>query len=168
MFSQFGPINYTKSGSKFNFNTDYNASSNVTFNFLYKSGYTARINNEKIPVYGQGLQTREWIYVIDNCWALITALQSGTPGDIYNVSTGYELANIELVQKICNLMEETNKETHSLISFVEDRKGHDFRYAINSDKLKSLGWSPKFKFTESLATTVSWFKSNKNWWFKSQ
>lgn len=125
------------------------------------------LNNEKIPVYGQGLQTREWIYVIDNCWGLIAALQNGVPGEVYNISTSAELSNIELVQKICNLLEDENKNAHDLISFVEDRKGHDFRYSINSDKLKSLGWSPKFKFTESLATTVSWFKSNKNWWFKN-
>jgi dTDP-glucose 4,6-dehydratase len=112
-------------------------------------------NNEKIPIYGNGSQMREWTHVFDNCSAIVKILE-GPENEIYNISSNHELTNLELVQKICNA---TN--SHHLISFVEDRKGHDFRYSVNTDKLKALGWEPKMKFKEGLQQTIDWYSSNK-------
>lgn len=114
----------------------------------------------EIPIYGTGSQIREWIYVTDNCTAILDVLENGLPNEIYNVSAGYEISNIELVQKICNIME----TGYDLISFIKDpRPGHDFRYSINSSKIKGLGWKPQFSFSKGLKTTVDWYLNNK--WF---
>jgi dTDP-glucose 4,6-dehydratase len=115
------------------------------------------MHGEKIPLYGQGLQIRDWTHVFDNCSALLTVLNQGEPNQVYNISANQELPNIEVIQKICNAME----SGHDLISFIEDpRKGHDFRYSINCDKIKALGWKPHFKFSEGIVDTVDWYKLN--------
>lgn len=116
------------------------------------------LNDQKIPLYGQGLQIRDWTHVFDNCAGVITVLNKGEPNETYNISASQEFPNIEVIQKICNAM----GKGHDLISFVEDpRKGHDFRYSISSDKLKALGWNPTYKFKDGIIDTVEWYNINK-------
>jgi len=118
------------------------------------------LQGEKIPIYGQGLQIRDWTHVFDNCSALLTVLNQGKPNETYNISANQELTNIEVIQKICNAM----GQGHDLISFVEDpRKGHDFRYSVDSSKIRELGWKPNYKFREGIVDTVEWYKINQ--WF---
>lgn len=117
------------------------------------------LNKELIPVYGNGLNTRSWIYVYDNCSALFKVLEKGKNNEIYNIGTNQEYSNIEVIQHICNTM----NDGHSLIQFVKDRAGHDFRYAVNTDKVKSLGWEPLYKFKDGLKETIDWYINNK--WF---
>lgn len=115
------------------------------------------MHGEKIPLYGQGLQIRDWTHVFDNCAALMTVLAQGAPNEVYNISANQEFPNIEVIQKICNAM----GTGHDLISFIEDpRKGHDFRYSVNCDKIKALGWKPTIKFSEGIVDTVDWYKLN--------
>jgi len=119
------------------------------------------LNDQKIPVYDQGLQIRDWTHVYDNCDAILTILNKGNINETYNVSANQEFTNIEVVQKICNLLE----GGHQLIEFVKDRPGHDFRYSINSSKIRELGWQPNYKFKEGIVETVEWYKINK-WMLK--
>jgi dTDP-glucose 4,6-dehydratase len=114
-----------------------------------------------IPIYGKGQNTRDWIYVQDFCKALDILLNNGKTGEIYNVSAGNELTNIDIVKKILKLM---NKPENT-ITFVEDRPGHDIRYSLDSSKLRNdLGWKPKHTFAEALRTTVNWYIKNEWWW----
>jgi dTDP-glucose 4,6-dehydratase len=114
-----------------------------------------------IPIYGKGTNIRDWIYVQDHCEALNTVLDKGETGEIYNVSAGNEIANVEIAKKIiCQL-----QKPESLITFVEDRPGHDTRYSLDSTKIRSeLGWKPKFSFEESIGSTVKWYLTNEHWW----
>lgn len=115
---------------------------------------------KKIPIYGQGEQIREWIHVGDNCKAIFKILENGKNKETYNISAGCELSNIEMVQNICNII----GAGHNLISFIPDpRPGHDFRYSINSSKLRDIGWEPEFKLQNGLNYTIKWFFNNK--WF---
>lgn len=115
------------------------------------------IEDKQIPIYGQGLQIRDWTHVYDNCDAIVTVLNNGKPNEIYNISANQEFPNIEVIQKICNAM----GKGHELISFIEDpRKGHDFRYSVDSSKIKELGWKPTYKFKEGIVETVEWYKLN--------
>lgn len=114
------------------------------------------LNDQPIPIYGQGLQMRDWTYVADNCDAVLTILNKGKDNEIYNISANQEFTNIEIVQQICNIM----NKGHSLISYITDRKGHDFRYSINCDKLKGLGWKPNYKLKEGLPITIEWYLKN--------
>ena len=117
--------------------------------------------NLKIPIYGSGKNVRDWIYVLDHCEALNILLQNGEPGEIYNISSGNEYENIELVKRILKIM---NKD-ESLIEFVEDRPGHDIRYSLNSSKIRSeLGWKPNHNFEDALQETVKWYLKNQWWW----
>jgi dTDP-glucose 4,6-dehydratase len=114
-----------------------------------------------IPIYGKGTNIRDWIYVVDHCEAISIVLEKGKPGEIYNVSAGNEVTNIEIVKKI---IAQLNKP-ESLIAFVEDRPGHDSRYSLDSTKTrKELGWKPKFDFEKSLESTVKWYLENEHWW----
>jgi len=114
-----------------------------------------------VPIYGSGTNVRDWIYVQDHCEAIEAVLQKGKPGEIYNVSAGNEIANIEIAKKILELL----NKPESLITFVEDRPGHDIRYSLNSKKLRSApGWQPKFSFEQSLESTVQWYVQNEQWW----
>lgn len=120
------------------------------------------LNNQNIPIYGQGLQIRDWTHVFDNCAAILTILNKGKPNEIYNISANQELTNIEVVQKICNAM----GDCHKLISHIPDpRMGHDFRYSVNSSKIRELGWKPSYRFKEGIVDTVEWFKLNQ-WMLK--
>jgi dTDP-glucose 4,6-dehydratase len=112
---------------------------------------------KKIPVYGNGLQIRDWTHVFDNFSDIITVLNSGKPNEIYNISANQELPNIEVIQRICNVME----NGHQLVEFVKDRPGHDFRYSLDSSKIRELGWKPTFKFKNGIINTVNWFNANK-------
>ena len=114
------------------------------------------INKEDVPIYGQGSQIREWIHVEDNCEAILKILKAAPSNETYNISTGYEFSNLEMFNEICNIME----DGHQLIKFVKDREGHDFRYAIDSSKLRELGWTPSFRFKEALKQVIFWYKGN--------
>ncbi len=121
-------------------------------------------NNKELPVYAKGRNSREWIHVFDHCEALLRLYLKGKSGESYNVGSGKNIKNIELVKKIldiCKFMKiEIRKKTK--IKFVKDRPGHDFRYALNSNKiLKKLKWKPKIKFEKGLQNTVKWYFENK-------
>ena len=113
-----------------------------------------------IPVYGDGMNVRDWIYVEDNCSAIDLILHKGASGEIYNVGAGNEKTNLEVVNLILSLL---NKPS-SLVTFVEDRPGHDRRYSLNTDKVRSLGWKPMYGFEEALQMTVKWYLDNQWWW----
>ena len=119
------------------------------------------LRNMPIPIYGSGKNIRDWIYVLDHCEAIDLVLQKGEPGEIYNISAGNEKSNLEVVRKILQILEKPEE----LITFVEDRPGHDFRYSLDSSKIRSkLGWKPKFSFEKALEATVNWYKENEWWW----
>ncbi|MCW3996170.1 MAG: dTDP-glucose 4,6-dehydratase [Candidatus Bathyarchaeota archaeon] len=114
-----------------------------------------------IPIYGKGINVRDWIYVEDHCAALRIVLEKGKAGEIYNVSAGNEIANIEIVKKILGQL----GKPESLITFVEDRPGHDTRYSLDAAKIRAeLGWQPKYEFEECLESTVKWYLKNEHWW----
>ncbi len=122
---------------------------------------TNLIDNKKIPLYGNGQNCREWLHVEDHCRAILKVLTNGKSGEIYNIGGGTELSNKDLTMKILNLM---NKD-ESCIEYVEDRPGHDFRYAVNSRKiLDQLSFTPKIDFENGIANTVDWYLNNENWW----
>ncbi len=123
---------------------------------------TNLLEGKKVPVYGQGNQVREWIFTEDHCQAIDLIAQKGEAGEVYNIGTGYEKQNIEITRLI--LRELGCDETQ--IEYVKDRPGHDLRYALNSDKLRKLGWSPTLSFDEGLRRTISWYKDNREWWQK--
>lgn len=114
------------------------------------------LNNSSIPVYGNGRNVRDWLWVDDHCRALETLALRGVPGESYCIGGGEELANIELAKKILAVM----KKPESLINYVTDRAGHDFRYAIDSSKIGKLGWNPSTSFDDGLAQTVEWYLQN--------
>jgi dTDP-glucose 4,6-dehydratase len=119
------------------------------------------LKNLTVPVYGSGENVRDWIYVQDHCEAVDLVLRKGESGEIYNISAGNELANIEIVKKILTML----NKPESLIAFVEDRPGHDMRYSLDSSKIKSkLGWKPRFSFEKALEATVGWYTDNEWWW----
>ena len=120
------------------------------------------LHNTSIDIYGEGLQMRDWTHVFDNCSAILTVLEKGQPNETYNVSANQELHNIEVVQKICN----TLGKGHDLIKFIKDpRKSHDFRYSINTDKIRNLGWKPYYKFKDGIVGTCDWYNNNQ-WYLK--
>ncbi|MCK4313818.1 dTDP-glucose 4,6-dehydratase [Candidatus Bathyarchaeota archaeon] len=119
------------------------------------------LKNLSIPIYGSGENVRDWIYVQDHCEAIDFVLRKGESGEIYNISGGNELPNIQIARKILELL----GKPENLITHVEDRPGHDVRYSLNSSKIKSkLGWKPKFSFKEALEATVNWYTHNEKWW----
>jgi dTDP-glucose 4,6-dehydratase len=118
------------------------------------------LKDMKIPIYGNGEQVRDWLYVEDHCRAIEIVSKLGKKGEIYNVSAGNERKNIEVVKKILRIM----NKPEDLIEFVEDRPGHDVRYSLDSTKLRNLGWKPETSFEEGLERTVKWYIENKSWW----
>ncbi len=122
---------------------------------------TNSLENRTVPVYGDGLNVRDWIFVKDNCHAIGMVLQKGKPGEIYNIGSGNEKTNLELVKKILELL----GKPQSLIHFVTDRPGHDRRYALDITKItRELGWKPVYSFEEALSATVDWYLENEVWW----
>ncbi len=124
---------------------------------------------EPLPVYGDGRQVRDWLFVADHCEAIRTVLAKGRPGETYNVGGNSERENIEVVKTICALLDQRRPRADgrpraSQISFVADRPGHDRRYAIDASKLKNaLGWEPKHTFEQGIATTVDWYLQHQDW-----
>ena len=116
--------------------------------------------NKKIPVYGDGKNIRDWLFVDDHCDAILQALLNGKTGESYNISAGNEVDNLTIVNKILSIMDKSS----DLIEFVEDRPGHDLRYSLDSSKIgKELGWLPKINFEDGIAKTTSWYLSNDSW-----
>lgn len=121
---------------------------------------TNLIEGKKIPLYGDGLNVREWIYVEDHSRAIEYILENATQGEVYNIGTGYELTNLDLITKLLQNM----KASEESIEYVKDRPGHDRRYAIDSSKLRNLGWSPYFDFDIAINKTIDWYNENQDWW----
>jgi len=121
---------------------------------------TNALEEKKLPVYADGSNMRDWIYVLDNCEAIDCVFRCGKAGEIYNIGGGNEMRNIDLTRLILKAAE----KSESLIQFVQDRPGHDKRYGINCDKIKSLGWRPHYDFNKALFATVAWYKKNEWWW----
>ncbi|MCB2114289.1 MAG: dTDP-glucose 4,6-dehydratase [Parvularculaceae bacterium] len=130
----------------------------------------AALEGRKIPVYGKGENIRDWLYVDDHAEALFAVLERGTLGETYNIGGCNELRNIELVRMICKLMDEfapKDRPHDELIEFVEDRPGHDLRYAIDATKIsRELGWRPSVTVDEGMRRTVRWYLDNMDWWRK--
>ncbi len=115
----------------------------------------------KIPIYGTGKNVRDWIYVLDHCEAIDLVMREGEKGEIYNISSGEEKTNLDVVKTILSIMD----KDESLIEFVEDRPGHDFRYSLDSSKIREeLNWKPKHSFEEGIRKTVNWYLENEWWW----
>jgi len=121
---------------------------------------TNLLQGKKVPVYGTGRNVRDWLYVIDHCRAIDFILQHGEPGEIYNIGGGAEMTNLEITRKILELL----GEDESMIEYVPDRKGHDFRYSLDFGKLRKLGWKPAYRFDDALEATVKWYVENEWWW----
>lgn len=126
------------------------------------------LSRQPVPVYGDGMNVRDWLYVGDHCEALWTVLTIGTPGEIYNIGGCNERANLHLVQVICDLIDELHPaaggNSRSLITFVTDRPGHDRRYAMNAAKIQfDLGWTPAHSLETGLRDTVAWYLQNQEW-----
>ncbi len=122
---------------------------------------TNALEGKKLPVYGDGLNVRDWIYVEDHCRALDLVLRKGRAGEVYNIGGVSELTNLEVVRTLLSVLD----RDESLISFVPDRPGHDRRYAIDSAKARrDLGWEPQVAFPEGLRRTVEWYRSHGGWW----
>jgi dTDP-glucose 4,6-dehydratase len=122
---------------------------------------TNLIDNQKVPVYGSGLNVRDWLHVDDHCFGLFLALTKGKAGEIYNIGGGTELSNVQLTMKILSLLgrDETS------IEYVDDRKGHDLRYSVDISKISNeLGYSPKIDWEEGLSETINWYIENEAWW----
>ena len=121
------------------------------------------LHDKPLPVYGDGLNVRDWIHVEDHCAAIVAALLQGKPGEVYNVGADAEMRNIDLVKLILDKL----GKPHSLITYVTDRLGHDRRYAIDSTKARTeLGWKPLHRPEEGIRETVDWYMANKQWWEK--
>ena len=121
---------------------------------------------KSLPVYGDGQQVRDWLYVADHCSAIRRVLERGTPGETYNIGGWNEKPNIEIVQTICSLLEEYYPGTnyHNLITYVQDRPGHDRRYAIDATKIeRGLGWRPVETFATGIRKTIQWYLNNRQW-----
>ena len=119
------------------------------------------LNDKELPVYGDGMNVRDWIYVIDHNRAVETVFENGKPGEVYNIGAENEMPNIKIVELI---IDHLNK-SRGLIRFVKDRPGHDKRYAIDAGKIKNeLGWQPDFSFEQAIKDTISWYINNKEWW----
>lgn len=122
---------------------------------------TNLIDGHKVPLYGDGLNIREWIHVEDHCAAIVSVLERGHAGEVYNITSGEGLTNVHLTESILEIV----GRDKSFIEYVEDRPGHDRRYAIDSSKLRNeLGWEPKFRFDDGLRKTVQWYRDNEAWW----
>ena len=121
---------------------------------------TNAIDEHPLPLYGDGLNERDWLHVLDHCRALDVAIERGVNGEVYNIGGGNPVRNIDLTRRILDLV----GRPESLITPVADRPGHDRRYALDTSKLQSLGWRPQVSFEQGLAETVAWYRANASWW----
>jgi dTDP-glucose 4,6-dehydratase len=121
---------------------------------------TNALDGEPLPLYGDGQQIRDWLYVDDHCDAIELVLERGEPGEVYNVGGGNELTNIDLTRRILEL---TGRDM-ALVRRVPDRPGHDRRYSVDCSKLRALGWRPAHAFDDGIAETVAWYREHPDWW----
>jgi dTDP-glucose 4,6-dehydratase len=121
---------------------------------------TNLIDGAKVPLYGDGLNVRDWLHVDDHCRGIALVVQKGAAGESYNIGGGLELNNRELTERVLEAM----GTDWSMVQPVEDRKGHDRRYSVNDGKLRALGYAPQHRFDEGLAETVQWYRDNEEWW----
>ena len=121
------------------------------------------LGDKKLPVYGKGINVRDWLFVEDHCAAIDLIIRNGTIGEIYNIGGHNERTNLEVVKTILKIL----GKSEELIEFVTDRKGHDQRYAIDPTKITNeLGWTPKTKFDDGIKLTIAWYLENRVWWEK--
>ena len=119
------------------------------------------LHDKSLPVYGKGLNVRDWLYVEDHCKAIDLVVRKGTVGEVYNIGGHNEMANIDIVRLICDKLD----RPESLITYVTDRKGHDMRYAIDPTKIHNeLGWLPETKFADGIEKTIQWYLDHEDWW----
>jgi len=118
------------------------------------------LDDQPLPVYGDGRNVRDWLHVEDNCAAIDLVLREGEPGNVYNVGGGNEVENLELTRRILELL---GKDA-GLVRYVTDRPAHDRRYSVDCSKLRALGWAPRTSFEDGLAATVAWYRDNRVWW----
>jgi len=121
---------------------------------------TNLLDGKKVPVYGTGRNVRDWIHVADHCRAVDFVLRHGEPGEIYNIGGGAEKTNLEITEGILRAL----GKDESMIEYVRDRPGHDWRYSLDSSKLRAMGWKPEFDFETALQATVRWYTENEWWW----
>lgn len=120
------------------------------------------LEDKKVPLYGDGLNVRDWIYVEDNCEGIDIVLHQGEPGEIYNIGGGNEFKNIDLTHRLLEVLDRSSE----WIEYVDDRPGHDRRYSIDCARLKALDWMPRHQFEEALRKTIEWYVNNRWWWEK--
>jgi dTDP-glucose 4,6-dehydratase len=121
---------------------------------------TNALEDEPLPLYGDGRNVRDWLYVVDNCEAIDLVLRRGADGEVYNIGGGHEVENVALTRQILSLL----GKPESLIKPVKDRPGHDRRYSVDCGKIEGLGWRPRHRFDAALAETVRWYREHEAWW----
>ncbi len=121
---------------------------------------TNALEDKPLPLYGDGKNVRDWLYVLDNCAAIDLVLRKGKDGEIYNIGGGHEVENVALTRQVLHLL----GKPESLITRVTDRPGHDRRYALDSRKVAALGWKPAHSFASALQATVAWYREHESWW----
>ena len=146
------PVIITRSSNNFG---PYQYPEKVTPLFI-----TNAIEDRPLPLYGDGRNVRDWLYVLDNCEAIDLVLHRGRDGEIYNIGGGTEVENAELTRRILRLL----GKPESLIQPVRDRPGHDRRYALDSSRIHDLGWTPRHSFDAALEATVAWYRTHEAWW----
>ncbi len=122
---------------------------------------TNLLDGRPVPLYGDGLNVRDWLHVDDHCRGIQLVLESGSPGEVYNIGGGMELTNADLTRR---LLAAVGAEWETGVEYVEDRKGHDRRYSLDDSKLRALGYAPRMSFDEGLAETVAWYRDKRDWW----
>jgi len=147
------PVNITRSSNNFG---PYQYPEKLIPLFIINA-----LQNEKLPLYGDGSNIRDWIYVKDHCRAIDLVMRRGDSGEIYNIGANNEKSNLEITQKILSLL----SKSELLIKHVEDRKGHDYRYAVDTSKIKNeLGWKVEYDFEQAVEKTLNWYLDHKQWW----
>ncbi len=121
---------------------------------------TNALDDKSLPIYGDGKNVRDWIYVMDHCDAIDFLLSRGQNGQVYNIGAGNERTNLEITSRILHTLD----KPETLMTYVPDRLGHDRRYSVDTSKLRKLGWAPKHQFDEALAHTIRWYRDNRWWW----
>ncbi len=121
---------------------------------------TNLLQDKKVPLYGDGMNVRDWLFVTDNCEAIDIVMHKGEPGQIYNIGAGNEITNMELTETILDLL----GKNKSSVNFVADRLGHDRRYSVDISKIRAIGWKPKHDFRQAIKLTVDWYAKNEQWW----
>jgi dTDP-glucose 4,6-dehydratase len=119
------------------------------------------LDDLSVPLYGDGLQIRDWLYVEDHARAILQVLERGDAGNVYNIGGGTPRTNLELTRM---LVERCGRSMTTHVTHVADRPGHDRRYAVDSTKLRALGWLPRTSFEDGIARTIDWYRSNESWW----